>query len=203
MIRKCVLTIGLLLIGTAAQAQDQGYVVGLGGMTFATETAQMFGVEVGAQVLHPRVVIFGEAGRMMNILPKRIQADLDDITEFFEFESDDNWEFQGEAPANYFGAGVKALFGSSDTGSFYVVGSAGVAAIKVTITEIDLGEIADELVDHGFLDGDDVKGNEFYFSLGAGYRRSLGAALLDVGYRLIRVNDTNISRVATGIGMRF
>jgi hypothetical protein len=75
--------------------------------------------------------------------------------------------------------------------------------MKASIKEADLGEVLDDLVDEGFLDEDDVKGTEFAFEVGGGVSIPAGRALMDVGYRFMRINDVNVSRFVGGFGVRF
>jgi opacity protein-like surface antigen len=194
----------LLLAGSHAEAQQsRGYVMGLGGITFGTETAGAFGGEAGGWVGR-NLVVFGEAGHMVNVAPKELQDDLDEAEDALEFLTGADWGFESKVPSTYFGGGAKYLFPSQRAMNFYVAGSAGFARLKAEITEQDFGDIIDDLIDEGFIEEDDVEGTEFYFSVGGGLMGNIGgSALYDVGYRFIKISDVNISRVMGGVGFRF
>jgi hypothetical protein len=192
-----------LLAASAAQAQDKGYVQGVGGLTFQSEISGLFGGEFGVNA-HENIQIYGQAGRMLNILPKSVQDDLDDAGQTLSLLTGDRWEFDGKMPATYFGGGVKFLIPTRAAVRPYILGGIGVAHIKASVKEIDLGEILDDLVDEGFIDEDDVRGTKFAFEVGGGVAIPLGARVqLDAGYRFMRISEANVSRFAGGLGFRF
>jgi hypothetical protein len=191
----------IVLSAAVAHAQDRGCVVGVGGLTFQSEVSGLFGAEFGAAVA-PNVLVYGQVGRMINILPKSVQDDLDDAAQTLTLLTGDRWEFDGKVPATYFGGGVKFLFPTAAPVRPYVLGGVGLAHMKASITEVDLGEVLDDLVE-GFLDEDEVKGTEFAFEFGGGLSIPAGRALLDVGYRFMRINEVNVSRFVGGFGVRF
>jgi hypothetical protein len=180
-----------------------GYVMGFGGLTFGTETAAAVGGEGGGGV-GQHLLAFGEFGHMINVAPKELQDELDNAEQILELITGLDWGFESKVPATYFGGGAKYLMPSSTAMNFYVAGSVGLARIKAEVSEKDFGDVIDDLVQEGYLDEDDVEGTEFYFSVGAGIRGTLGSrGLYDLGYRFIRINEVNISRALGGIGVRF
>lgn len=192
-----------VLAASAAQAQEKGYVQGVGGLTFQSEVSGLFGGEFGVNV-HPSVQIYGQVGRMLNILPKSVQDDLDDAAQELTFFTGDRWEFDGKVPATYFGGGIKVLVPTGSAVRPYILGGVGMANMKASIKEIDLGEIVDDLVDEGYLDEDDVRGTQFAFELGGGLVIPVGARLqVDAGYRFMRISEVNVSRFVGGFGVRF
>ena len=191
-----------VLIAANANAQERGYVQGVGGLTFQSEVSGLFGGEFGVNV-HPNIQIYGQAGRMLNILPKSVQDDLDDAGQALRILTGDRWEFDGKAPATYFGGGLKFLIPTNAAVRPYAVAGVGVASVKGSIKEIDLGEILDDLVDEGFVDEDDVRGTEFAVELGGGVVVPVGRAQVDLGYRFMRIGEANVSRVVGGLGIRF
>ena len=202
-ILTCVLGAVLLITGRVEAQQPRGYVMGLGGVTFGTETAGVFGGEVGGWVGR-NWVVFGEVGRMLNVAPKEVQDELDAAEETLEALTGFDWSFTSKIAATYFGAGVKYVFAPQGVTNFYVAGSAGFGKWKGEIREQNLGDIIDDLVNLGFVDEDDVQGTEFYYLAGGGLMGSLGRrAIYDVGYRFMRINDINISRVMAGAGVTF
>lgn len=199
------LVIGVFCVMTAssAYAQEGRYVMGVGGVTFGTETSAVFGAEGGVR-MRPNLVVFGEVGRMLNITPQDVQDDLDDAAELLELETGFPWSFDSKIPATYFGAGAKYLIPSNGAMNFYVAGSIGVARLTAEIEEEDLGDIVDDLIDEGFLDEDDVRATKIYFALGGGVEGNIGTrGMFDVGYRFVKISDANVSRLTAGVGVRF
>lgn len=192
-----------VVAASAAQAQDRGYAQGVGGLTFQSEASGLFGGEFGVNV-HRDVLIYGQVGRMLNILPKSVQDDLDDAAQELTFLTGSRWEFDGKIPATYFGGGIKVLVPTGGAVRPYLLGGVGMANMKASVSEIDLGEILDDLVDAGYLDEDDVRGTEFAFELGGGLVIPVGARLqVDAGYRFMRISEVNVSRFVGGFGVRF
>lgn len=190
--RVGLVVLGLMLTtASGAYAQEsKGYVMGLGGITFGNETAGVFGAELGGS-LGRNLVVFAEGGRMLNVTPEDFQNDVEAIG------------FETKVPATYFGAGAKYVIPSQANVNFYLAGSAGVARVKAEIT-LDGDDIVEDLIDEGIIDEDDVKSTEFYFALGGGIQGNLGAnGLFDIGYRFVKIDEANISRVTAGIGFRF
>ena len=193
----------LVLAATTASAQERGYVLGVGGFTFQSEVSGLFGGEFGVYV-HPAVAVYGQIGRMINILPKSIQDDLDDAAQELTFLTGDRWEFDGKLPATYFGGGVRFIVPTQSAVRPYILGGIGVANLKASIKEIDFGEVLDDLIDAGYVDEDDVRGTRFAFEFGGGVAIPVGSRVqLDAGYRFMRVSDVNVSRFVGGFGARF
>ena len=96
----------LLAAASPAAAQDpvRGFVRGFGGVTFMSETAGVFGAGAGVRI-HDRVEIFGEVGRMTNVLPHSLQRDLVDAARAIGPVLGLPLSIDGQAPAVYgFGA---------------------------------------------------------------------------------------------------
>lgn len=203
-VKKLILTgFVCLVFASSVEAQNKGYVQGVGGLTFQSEVSGLVGGEFGVNVT-PSVQIYGQVGRMINILPKSIQDDLDDAAQELTLLTGDVWEFDGKVPATYFGGGVKFLISTQAPVWPYVLGGVGFANMKGSIKEVDLGEILDDLVDAGYIDEDDVKGTEFAYEFGGGIVIPLGTRMqADAGYRFMRVSDINVSRFVGGFGVRF
>jgi opacity protein-like surface antigen len=202
-VKTIMVAVMCVLAASAAQAQDRGYAQGMSGLTFQSEASGLFGGEFGVNV-HRDVLIYGQVGRMLNILPKSVQDDLDDAAQELTFLTGSRWEFDGKVPATYFGGGIKVLVPTGTAVRPYVLGGIGMANMKASIREIDLGEILDDLVDAGFLDEDDVRGTQFAFELGGGLVIPVGARLqVDAGYRFMRISEVNVSRFVGGFGVRF
>jgi opacity protein-like surface antigen len=202
-VKQILIAAMCVLAASTVQAQDRGFVQGVGGLTFQSETSGFFGLEVGGNVT-PDLQVFGQVGRMNNVLPRSLQQDLDDAAQVLTLLTGQRWEFDAKVPATYFGAGVKYLIPTGAPVRPYLTGTVGFANMKASIREIDLGEIVDDLVDEGFLDEDDVSGTEFAYGFGGGVLVPLGSRLqLDAGYRFKKINEANVSRVFGGLGVRF
>ena len=175
---------------------------GVSGLTFQSETSTLMGGEIGFNVT-PDLVVYGQAGRMLNIMPKSIQDDLDFAGQVLTLATGQRWEFDGKVPATYFGGGAKYLFPTGTAVRPYVLGGAGLAKLKLSVTEIDLGDVLDNLVDEGYLSDADTKANEMAYEVGGGVSVPVSAIQLDFGYRYMRIGDANISRFVGGFGFRF
>ena len=62
----------------AAHAQNRGFVGGLGGITFGTEPSSVFAGQGGVRIAR-QLVVFGEVGRMQNVLPDDVQDQIDEF----------------------------------------------------------------------------------------------------------------------------
>jgi hypothetical protein len=202
-LKTVLCVISLIALATPVSAQTRGFVSGLAGVTFGTETDMMFGGEFGADV-NDMFQIFGEAGVMLNVLPSHIQEDLDDAARILRVITGERWDFDATIRNTYFGGGIRVNF---DRESFtpYVLGGLGVAALKLKVTETDLGDITDEIVEQAEL-GDDSE-SDAMMSLGGGVMFPVGgSAFVDVGYRFHKIfteESVNISRVYGGVGILF
>jgi hypothetical protein len=202
---KTILVAGFCLLATSVHAQtvERGFVQGVGGVTFGVESAGTLGGEVGFNV-HPNIQIYGGAGRMLNVMPKSLQRDLDDAADLLTIVTGQVWGFNGKVPATYFGGGAKFIVPTSSAVRPYFTAGAGLAQLKASIKEIDFGEITDDLINEGYIDEDDVKGTNFMFEFGGGIVFPLGGVLqLDTGYRFTKISEANVSRVSLGVGARF
>jgi opacity protein-like surface antigen len=202
-VKTIIAAIVVLLVATSSHAQDKGYVQGVGGLTFQSEVSGLFGGEFGVNITRD-VQIYGQVGRMINILPKSIQDDLDDAAQSLTVLTGDRWQFDGKIPATYFGGGVKLLIPTGARVRPFVIAGVGAATLKASIKEIDLGEILDDLIDEGFIDEEDVRGTEFAFEFGGGLSIPVGVRMqIEGGYRLMRISSVNVSRFVGSVGVRF
>jgi opacity protein-like surface antigen len=201
-LKATICTLVFVLAASVAQAQEKGYVQGVSGVTFQSETSSLMGGEIGFNVT-PDLVIYGQGGRMLNVMPKSIQNDLDLAADFLTLATGQRWAFDGKVRATYFGGGAKYLFPTKTAIRPYVLGGAGLAKLKLSVTEIDLGDVLDNLVDEGFLSDADTKANEVAYEVGGGVSVPVSVVQLDFGYRYMRIGDANISRFVGGFGVRF
>jgi opacity protein-like surface antigen len=201
-LKATICTLVFVLAASAAQAQEKGYVQGVSGLTFQSETSTLMGGEIGFNVT-PDLVIYGQGGRMLNVLPKSVQNDLDFASQVLTLATGQRWAFDGKVRATYFGGGAKYLIPTGSGIRPYVLGGVGLAKLKGSITEVDLGDYLDILVDEGLIDEDDVKADEFSYEFGGGVSVPVSVIQLDFGYRFMKIGEANVSRFVGGFGVRF
>lgn len=104
----------------------------------------------------------------------------------------------------YFSGGVRLMF-PQENFEPYVLGAFGLAALKLKVTETDLGDVTDEIVEEAELG--DATETDAMMSLGGGVMFPIAeSAFLDLGYRFHKIfadESVNISRVYGGVGVRF
>lgn len=194
-----------VLAASPARAQVYGQV--LGGMTHAAQTEPFFAGAIGARITFVDVNV--EVGRMLNILPKGILDQLNELQRARGLAV----QAIAELPATYVMGNVRVISPSGPVRP-YVGAGIGVARIEprfnVTVAGISLGDV------FGLTDiGAD---NRTLLAGGAGLRIDLGPrASVDVGYRYMRVltdyvkiADINADDVLTrvhsayvGVGIKF
>ena len=206
-----LLALSLSCVSVPAFAQAQpaprtgGYLAGIGGMTFGTETSTLFGGEAGVDVT-PNVTVYGTAGRMQNIAPRYVSDELDAFNALLTLSTGETYRFKATAPTFFGIGGVKYRIPASGSLRPYVLGGAGFGSIKLNITERTLGNITDIMVSGGMFDESDVKKISFVFETGGGVEIPVGAMYVDAGYRFgrfVQVDDANVSRAYVGVGYRF
>jgi len=191
----------------AAPARAQLYGQVLGGVTHAAQTEPFFAGAIGARITFVDVNV--EVGRMMNILPKGL---LDQLNEL-QREKGLPVQAIAELPATYVLGNIRIISPSGPVRP-YVGGGIGVARIEprfnVTVAGISLGDV------FGVTSiGRDTR---TMLAGGGGLRIDLGPkASLDLGYRYMRVltdyvkiGDINADNVLTrvhsgyvGVGIKF
>lgn len=200
--RSFVLACATLLFAASAQAQpaQKGEVYGLGGMTFGTETSTVFGGGARFNVT-PTIQVFGEAGRMQNVLPKSIQDAIDLYTSLYLYGSD--VELDLRVPAVYGMGGVRFVVPTKGKVRPFVEGGVGIASLSykldAKVDGISLSDIEDELE----LESE----TELMFAFGGGVTADLNKNLgVDAGYRFVRISaddGVNTSSVYGGVHFKF
>lgn len=141
---------------------------------------------------------------MQNVLPSSVQDDLDALSALLTLITRTSRDFEASAPAFFGTAGVRYLIPTGAAARPYVLGGLGFANIALKIEEVDLGDVTEDLVDEGYLDDDHI--NKLAVEAGGGVMFNAGAGFVDVGYRfmkLINTDEVNISRAYVSIGVRF
>jgi hypothetical protein len=181
-------TLAAALVGftavPSAQAQGGGFVGGLAGITFASESSSVFAGQAGGRVAR-QWFIFGEFGRMQNVLPEDAQDDLDEATEFLESQLGTTVDLDVRVPAIYGLAGIR--WSPEDRIAPFLEAGAGFARLSVDLTaEIAGTDVTDEIEDQ--LDREDLEVTDFLLAFGGGLNARLSERIrLDVGYRYNRV----------------
>jgi opacity protein-like surface antigen len=196
----------------AAQTPERGFVQGIGGLTFGTETAPVFGGGFGVN-LGPNFQITGEFGTMRNILPTWVQDDLDDgaaaIEELVHFLVGQRVDvgIDASAPAFYGMGGGRFIASTAGTARPYVGASVGFANVSPEVRlELEGEDVTDEAIDDGFIDR---MGSftDLLLAVGGGVNIAVSESVaIDVGYNFTRIfanQGINVHRVAAGVGYRF
>jgi hypothetical protein len=176
----------------------RAYVIGRGGMTFATRTAPLLGVEVGGQIA-PFLQAYGSFDWHRDISPSFIE-DVGEIVSNI-VDSDVNYRFP-----TFTGIGGLKVIAPRGAIRPYGLGGFGYGRTNGTV-EIE-GEDVTELFDElGFLDRDDVSFNKMLFEVGGGVAVSSGRMYMDIGYRFRKFLQTgepiNMSGLYAGVGVGF
>lgn len=200
---KALILIAILAcMPASAGAQDRIDASAVGGLTFQSETAGLFGAEAGVHVT-PNLVIFGQAGRMLDVLPRSVRDDLDDAAGTLQLFTGRLWVFDAKVRATYAGGGAKYIFPLRTRVRPYVAGSINSVSYQGSLEERELGDVLEQAIVLGAVDEDDVSGTEIGYELGGGVMVPAGRARFDLGYRLLNVKGVNISRIVAGLGWRF
>lgn len=211
---RVLLFVGLMMaVAMPARAQDErGFVQGVGGVTFGTETSGMFGGGFGVNVA-PNFQITGELGYMQNILPKYVQDDADDAASVIEdlilliYDERVNVGVDAKAPAFYGMAGGRFIAPVSGVARPFVGVSAGFAHVSPEVhLRLEDEDVTQDAIDEGLFDQpEDV--SKFLMAVGGGVSIAAGRhASIDVGYTWTRVfaeQGINVSRAYAGLGYRF
>jgi opacity protein-like surface antigen len=193
-----------LAIGTPAWAQG-GFVHGLGGVTFGTETGPVFGGGGGFN-FGQSLQLFGEFGRMGNVLPTQMQEDLDEFTDLLSDETGLTVTIDAKVPAIYGMGGLRYTIPTGGRVRPYVEAAVGFARLSLDIEAevggIDLSELIEDEV------GLDETATETLLVLGGGINIAVNDTLgLDFGYRWngIFTEDPmiNASEVYGGVRINF
>ena len=182
-----LLLLAIIFVAVAvpsAYAQDGGFVGGVAGITFASETSSVVAAQAGGRVAR-QLFVFGEFGRMQNVLPEEAQDDLDAAAEFLETQLGTTVNLDVRVPAIYGLAGIR--WSPDDRIAPFLEAGAGFARLSLDLrAEVAGIDITDEVEDQ--LESDDLEVTEFLLALGGGLNARLTDRVrLDVGYRYNRV----------------
>ena len=186
----------------SAHAQGGGFVGGVAGITFASETSSVFAGQAGGRVAR-QLFVFGEFGRMQNVLPEDAQDDLDDAVEFLENQLGTTVNLDVKVPAIYGLGGIR--WSPDDRIAPFLEVGAGFARLNIDVkAEIAGIDVSDEVEDQ--LDTEDLEVTEFLLAFGGGLNARLSERIrLDVGYRYNRVftDDPTVNVNMVYVALKF
>ena len=185
----------VILAAAPALAQPVGFVRGFGGVTFLSEPGALFGATVGIR-LTSSIHAIGDIGRVSNILPRKIQRDLDATASQFGNFFGAPLTIDLDAPGLYGFGGLRVSHAVGPRMSVYGEGGGGVARGTSDITaragSADVSQQVSAMLR--------IKHSETQplLAVGGGMSIPLGDRFTtDVGYRLLRI-FTDDPRINTG-----
>jgi hypothetical protein len=205
-VKQWMMTMGFAILAgavTAVPAQAQGFVGGLGGMTFGTATDVAFGGRAGVR-LAPHVYLLGEVGRMRDVMPADLHTAIEDALASIPDEI-------GPVPIDVdvrlkstYGLGAIRAVGAGPVAPFVEVGG-GVARLSLDISASIAGfDVGDEVEDLAGSDALDT--TEPLIMAGGGLRLATGGgSSVDLGYRYTRilVDNPKINTSLVYLGINF
>src|SRR5687767_3518603 len=165
---KRLVMAAVLFIAAAAPAfaQEGSRVTAIGGITFQTQSDALLGGEFGAN-LHPNLEVYGGVNFMRNVLPRNLQTDLENISTALTLATGNVWQLKGDIRAFTAVGGVRYRMAARRNIRPYALAGGGLANIKVTFRERDLGVMPQEILDQiGVNETTDTKP---YLELGGGF----------------------------------
>ena len=202
------LALGVVMLVTAAApalAQDvpRAVVRGFGGVTFMSETATVFGAGMGVR-LNDHVEVFGELGRLTNILPHALQRDLDDAARAIGSYFGGPLTIDGKAPGFYGLGGIRVSRAAGPRLRVYAEAGAGTARGTSDITaHAGTANVSREVVRALTIKESETAP---LFTAGGGVTVPIAANLgLDIGYRFMRIftDDPRINTANMSAGLRW
>ncbi len=193
---------------TSAADRFSGFAGIVAQSAFGNVTSQSFGVE-GGYALTPRVVIFGEGGRVMDAAPPSVGIGAQSIANFLA-ATHANVGYSSKEPVTFLAAGVKVMVPNSSKFAPYILGGVGAAQVapdaQFTIGTVN---VTNSLSQFGIVLGSDLSGSstKAMLEVGAGVVYDISDRLyFDAEFRYNRVfTDPAIpfGRAGAGIGIRF
>jgi opacity protein-like surface antigen len=170
---------------------------GQAGVTFGGPTGGLFGAGAGVGIPAVRgLTIFGEFGRLTNIMNSELEDLVNDLVELEDLEEfTDDFEFEVRLPTTYGFAGARFDVTRNRPLTVFVEGGVGFARVGVDVTLIVDGEdFSDDFAD--FLEEQDaaVTSTEALFVIGAGVS-------WPVTPRASVTGGLRINRIAAGDGI--
>ncbi len=175
----------LLVPQTAVAQEGAGFVGGLFGVTFNTVTSTAVAGQAGVHV-GKGLFIFGEGGRINDVLPTDIADQIEDAEEFIESQVGLPVQINAKLPSTYVFGGARWTLPEGRIRPF-LEGGAGMAHLEAKIRATVGGiPVPRELIEQ--FDDQGLDSNEPMLVLGGGVNVGLTRALsIDAGYRYMRV----------------
>jgi len=179
------LVLAASVVPAQAQSAPAGFVRGFGGVSFLTETGGVFGFSAGAHVTRS-IDVFGDLGRITNMLPRKIQEDVDAAARQFGSFYGAPLTIDLQAPGLYGLGGVRFSHTTAQRFTVFVEAGAGAARGTSDITAVAGGINVSTQVTAVLNLKESV--TEPLMALGGGIGIPLGSRLtLDLGYRFMRI----------------
>ncbi|HMC78230.1 MAG TPA: outer membrane beta-barrel protein [Vicinamibacterales bacterium] len=209
-----VVVMMVLALPAVARAQDapKGYLQGIVGAAHTEETDSAY-AGLGAWRVSGRLHIFGEVGRMRNVIGPELSRELAEVeaqiiaSNMTQFNTTFPVVFDARVPTWYGLGGVRADGPSRGKLTTYVEGGVGTARLDPQVHLTINGENLDN--EAAALTGldDDPQKLEFIAGGGAGVAFQVWKRIrVEGGYRYMRLfgsDKTNINRVHVGAGWTF
>lgn len=186
-----------------AQPAPGGFVRGFGGVSFLSETGGVFGLSAGAHVTRS-IDVFGDVGRITNMLPRKIQRDVDAAARQFGNFYGAPVAIDLEAPGVYGLGGVRVGHTTAQRFKVFVEAGGGAARGTSEISAIAGGVNVSSQVTAALNLKESV--TEPLVMVGGGIGIPLGSRLtLDLGYRFMRIftEDPRIDTASMTAGVNW
>jgi len=180
---------------SAQVAQPRGFVRAIGGITFVSETGGLLAGGVGVS-LNGHLAIVGEGGRLSNVLPKRLQSDLDSAAVTLGSQFGRPLVIDGKARGVYGLVGLQLRAHIKKNVTPFVEAMAGRAKGTSVINASASGTDVSSGVEKAL--GMPRSETHAMFTAGAGLTIAAGSRVgFEFGYRYSRIN-TDDPRINTG-----
>ena len=167
-----------------SQTSERGFVRGLGGVTFGTETGAMVGGGGGVSI-NEYFDVIGEFGWMQNVLPSELGNQLDDLATLITLIEGVPVSLDAKVPAVYGFGGVRGNFPTGNRVTPFVEGGVGVGHITLDLKAEVLGIDISREVEEELGDTDDT---QLLLAVGGGVNIAATSNVgFDVGYRYFRI----------------
>jgi opacity protein-like surface antigen len=184
----------VLAVPLAAAAQDRGFIRGMVGATMVTESGVTFGAAAGMKI-NPNLQIFGEFGRMQNVLPSSVLEEVELASAQVANARSGKASSTASASANYGLVGVRRNVRKVGDAQVFVEGGVGAARVESTLeasirgSETLQGDISD-LVSVPFVDSSPQ--TKALATIGGGFTLDITQKLgVELGYRYVGIFTDN------------
>lgn len=187
-----------------------GYVEVVAQSAFGNVTSQSFGVEGGVKVA-PRLVVFGEFGRVRDTAPSELGVAAQTIASYLTGQQSASVGYSVQQPATFGVAGVAYLIPYDGVLQPYVLGGFGIARYTRDVSFTVGGtDVTSNIGDYGVVLGSDLSGSTTkpMVTAGGGAAWTVHAPfVIDFQFRYGRIfadgKAINVSRAGIGFGIEF